>query len=134
MGNRYVHTPIGIINTSSDIEGYECGARTGVTLGKKIVINTCLTKVMITRKDGSEEVIEPILIESCMNPEKKTIMPVSVVASYDKEKKRYTITVTNIYKCILLDEDNDIVAARTEKYVPHIKKADCANCNNCGRC
>lgn len=134
MGNTYVHTPIGIIDTRSDIEGYECGARTGVTLGKKIVINTCLTKVIITMSDGSEEVIEPILIESCMHPEKKTIMPVSVVASYDNELKRYTVTVTNIYKCIVLDVDKNIVAARTEKYIPHVKKASCAECNNCGRC
>ena len=69
-----------------------------------------------------------------MNPEKKTIMPVSVVETYDKEKKRYTVIVTNIYKCVVVDEDEDIISARTEKYVPYTKKSSCAECNNCGRC
>ncbi len=134
MAKAYVHTPLGIVDTNDKPEGFVCGEKIGVTLGGGVVIKSCLTKVIITKADGKEEVIAPIVLESCMNPDIKTIMPMTMVAKYSEELKRYTVTVSNPYKKILLDIDRDIVAARTEKYIPEVEKANCAECHNCGRC
>lgn len=134
MGERYVHTPIGIIDTSEEMSGYVCGERPGTKLGKEIIIKSCKTKVIITRADGSEDIIEPILIESCMNPELKTILPITVRAIYSARHKRNMVYVSNKYEVKLLDIDSDIVSARTEKYIPKPKRAECAECTNCGRC
>lgn len=134
MWKTYVHTPIGILDIGEAPEGFVSGEPVGVTLGGGVLIKSCLTKVIITKSDGSKEIVQPVVIESCMNPEIKTVMPVTVEAKYHSELMRYIVTVSNPYKKIVLDIDRDIVAANTEKYVPHIKRADCAECNNCGRC
>lgn len=134
MGSKYVHTPFGIFDIGDIPKGFVSGERTGITLGKTVIIKSCLTKVIITKADGSEEEIAPIVVESCMNPEIKTIMPVTVVSDYKNKSVRHTVTVSNPYKSLVVEIDKDIVGARTEKFMPSVKRADCAQCNNCGRC
>lgn len=129
-----VHTSIGAIDIDNKIDGYICGEEPGVTLGKEIIIKTCKTRVVVTGEDGSKRVIEPLVTTSCMNPDIKTIMPLTIRAVYNDNKLWHVVYVSSQYETIQLDLENNTMVTETEDFAPEIKKADCAECNNCGRC
>lgn len=134
MGKAYIHTPIGIINACDKLEGFEYGERPGIVLGKERIIKSCLTKVIITTDQGESHSVEPVLVESCMNPQLKTIIPITVTFAEDEAGEGYILTVENNKKTVRINMDKDNANIKTAKYNPQVKKSDCAKCNNCGRC
>ena len=129
-----VHTSIGAIDIDNDLNGYICGEEPGVTLGREIIIKTCKTKVIITGEDGKEKVMEPIVTVSCMNPDIKTIAPLVIRAVYNDNKLWHVVYVSSQFETVQLDLENNTMVIRTEDFFPAIKKSDCMECNNCGRC
>lgn len=129
-----VHTSIGVIDIDNNIGEYICGEEPGVTLGREITIKTCKTKVVIEDENGGKRVIEPFLTTSCMNPDIKTIMPLTIRAVYDDNKLWHVVYVSSQYETVQLDLENNTMEITTEDYVPKEKRADCKECNNCGRC
>ena len=129
-----VHTSIGTIDIDKNVEGYICGEEPGVTLGREVIIKTCKTRVKITGEGGNKRIIEPFITTSCMNPDIKTIMPLTLRAVYDDNKLWHVVYVSSQYETVQLDLENNTMVITTEDFSPEIKKADCAECNNCGRC
>lgn len=134
MGAKFVHTSIGVIDTDNQIDGFICGEEPGVTLGKEIIIKTCKTRVIITYEDGTEKVMEPLATESCMNPEIKTVMPLTIRAIYKEDKLWSMVYISSQYETVQVDLDNGNVTINTAEYVPVLPGKNCNHCENCGRC
>lgn len=125
----YIETAIGPMNTEIP-EGYVCKEIPGMFNEDKLIIKSALTKVIVQLKNKDEEIIEPILMESCMNPGVKTIIPIVYEEYIDNQNKK-SYNISTPYKKI---ESGDVLNAKTENYIPMIKKNSCTECRNCGRC
>lgn len=124
-----IETSIGMFNISMPSEIFQCKENPSIIRNQegRLVIKSCLTKVVITMQDGTLEVIEPIVMASCMNPDIVSITPIAYEESED------TIYVSTPYKTIDI-KGEQIQSVRTEDFEPKLKKNSCIPCRNCGRC
>ncbi len=118
MSANSVHTSIGIIDIDDNVEGYIFNEEPGITLGREIIIKTCKTRVVVTEENGNERILEPLVIESCMHPEIKTIMPLTIRAVCNENRMLDTIYVSNPYESMELDLENKPISVRTENFMP----------------
>lgn len=100
----------------------------GVKKGMQVVSYN--KKYVFEHHDGKVEEIAPVVIESCMNPGQKKIVPVT----YVQEEGNEAFVVSNTYKTIEVYDEKDYKAIYTEDYEPKIEKHSCSQCTNCGRC
>ena len=133
MDNGNIHTPIGMFDINKLGEGFICKEDIGVSFGNEVIIKSCYTKVIVTNDDGTEQIIEPIVTESCMKPGTKVVIPITYKAK-DDGTGRTVITLSNHYNEIVVDSYIDEHNVRTEYFEPVLKKKSCAECENCGRC
>lgn len=87
-------------------------------------------KFVFEYMDGRVEEIKPVVVESCMNPGQKKIVPVT----YVKEEGKESFIVSNTYKSIEVKDIKEYKAIYTEDYEPKIERHSCSECTNCGRC
>ena len=113
-----VHTSLGVIDIDNNVEGYICGEEPGVTLGREIVIKSCKTRVIIKGDNGNRRIIEPFITTSCMNPEIKTIMPITIRAVCDDNKLWHAVYVSSQYEKVQLDLDNNTMVITSEEFIP----------------
>lgn len=96
----------------------------------------CLSKKrikIIDRLGNIVEKIEPVAVESCMNPGKFNIKPIHIYI------EKGLIVLDNGKETLKLSEkelENGTVKLQAEEFVPKRVKAKshCTNCTNCGRC
>lgn len=84
----------------------------------------------VLHRQGESEVFLPVLIQSCMNPDKFTLYPVRTEC-YKEEGKEY-ISVSSHTNSEKYNAEN--VELHFEPYEAFIEKKKCSPCNNCGRC
>ena len=125
-----VKTEIGIFDIRMPSNEFTYREPPGVFDIGGMLVASCYTKVVFEHKDGTVEEIAPVVIESCMNPGKKEIVPVT----YWVEDGECTIVISNTYKSILIYDVNDYKTIYTKSYEPKIEKHSCSQCTNCGRC
>ncbi len=113
-----VYTSIGTIDIDKNVEGYICSEEPGVTLGREVIIKTCKTRVKITGEGGNKRIIEPFVATSCMNPDVKTIIPLTIRAVYDDNKLWHVVYVSSQYETVQLDLENNTMVITTEEFVP----------------
>lgn len=94
---------------------------------KEILYNK---KVVFEYMDGRVEEIKPVVVENCMNPGEKKIVPVT----YVKEEGKESFVVSNTYNTIEIQDMKEYKAIYTEDYEPKIERHSCSECTNCGRC
>lgn len=117
-----VYTSIGAIDIDKDIEGYIFSEEPGVTLGREVILKTCKTRVKITGEGGNKRIIEPFISTSCMNPDIKTIIPLTIKAVYNDNRCWNAVYVSNQYETVQLDLENNTMIITTEEFVPEAKE------------
>lgn len=124
-----IKTSIGTFDVSMPSKNFQCKENSGIICNEKdkLIIKSCLTRVVKTMQDGTEEYIEPIVMASCMNPDVISITPITY------EETESMIRVSTPYKAIDICK-GEVGNIRTEEYVPKLKKNSCIPCRNCGRC
>ena len=78
----------------------------------------------ITGEGGNKRIIEPFVTTSCMNPDIKTIIPLTIRAVYDDNKLWHVVYVSSQYETVQLDLENNTMVITTEDYVPEIKNGE----------
>lgn len=135
MNRQYIHTPIGILDVCSELDDYSYSVRPGIKIGKDTTIISCLSKVVISNvHNGEKEVYEPVVMQSCMNPNSKQVIPIIVTFSRVKDNSELILELTCPYKKRNVNLDDKNYFVHTETYIPCIRRADCSECTNCGRC
>lgn len=125
-----IETVIGNFDISMPSEKFTCREEPGFfDLGGMLVVS-CYTKVVVEHRDGTIEEIAPIVVESCMNPGKKEIVPVTFFIEDGWEIYR----ISNTYKQIAFYDLKEYKKIYTMPYEPKIEKHSCSECTNCGRC
>lgn len=125
-----VNTEIGCFDTRMPSNEFVCRDEPGFYDLGGMLVASCLTKVVFEHNDGTVEEIAPVVIESCMNPGKKEIVPIT----YWVEDGESTIIISNTYKSIPIYHTNDYMSVYTKPYEPKIEKHSCSECTNCGKC
>ena len=72
------------------------------------------------------QILSPRICQSCMNPEKITIYPLEIECIGEKVRFKDHYSAKEWKKSEPLPE--------IREWYPHIKKAGCIPCRNCGRC
>ncbi len=126
----FVYTEVGCFNISMPEGEFTYRDKPGFYEYRGVFIVSCLTKVVFKHTDGSMEEIAPTVIESCMNPGKKELVPVT----YFAENGKSTIIISNTYKTIEIADTKNFRAIYTKSYEPVAEKLSCNPCRNCGRC
>ncbi len=129
-----IETTIGYFDIGMPPAEFVCREAPGVFVEGEKVIKSCKTKVIIKFTDGREELFEPIIYQSCMNPDNKTITPITYCEFGEGKDGRSLFSLSTPYKKLSVDQSLDIQWVKTEQFVPGIKKKSCADCHNCGRC
>lgn len=125
-----IKTEIGTLDIRMPSKEFTCREEPGFyDLGGMLVVS-CRTKVVFVNKDGTTEEVAPVVIESCMNPGQKEIVPIT----YFVEDGESTIVISNTYKRIVVYDVDKFKSIYTKAYEPSIEKHSCNPCNNCGRC
>ena len=122
---KTVKTPAGIftINKVKIPSAYTCAAEQKI---EYISENHVQIITMNQAVSFGNQILSPRICQSCMNPEKITIYPLEI--EYFGEKVFFTdhYSVKEWKKGDPLPEIHE--------WYPHIKKARCNPCRNCGRC
>ena len=136
MSDRFVKSVIGYININDEIEGYETEKKAPVLCDDGTYISSFLTRIIVKDKyDNTEKVYSPRVRQSCMNPEKKTILPVVIRFIFnEKHNNTEKIEIVSTNSVLLIDLADTRYEIHTEEYIPHIPTKDCSDCTNCGRC
>lgn len=131
-----VQTAIGSFDIGLPSGEFICKEPPGEVTGQERVIKTCLTRVLLPTGEGGEESMEPIVYQSCMQPEIKQIIPLVYREFTDEASGQQGFVLSTPYREIRFAsmEEAEAVAVRTEPFLPVIKKKSCADCHNCGRC
>ncbi len=82
------------------------------------------------KKKGEQEVFLPLLVQSCMNPEKKTLYSVHIEETVEDGVEYICFSVYGRREKYRRKD----VAVSHEEYYPEIGKRGCIPCRNCGRC
>lgn len=98
--------------------------------GSLACIITAYESVSITDERGESERFLPLLVQSCMEPEKVLLYPVKVEFREENEEE-YVYISSHIKKEKYRRKDIEI---SFEEYRPSIRKRGCIPCVNCGRC
>lgn len=129
-----IETAIGYFDISMPPAEFVCREEPGVFTEGERIIKSCKTKVIIKFADGREEIFEPVIYQSCMNPDNKTIVPI-VYREFDGENNsRKQFSLSTPYKELRTDHISEVKWVKTESFEPSIKKKSCTDCHNCGRC
>lgn len=93
-------------------------------------IVTAYECVSIRDKRGESEKFLPILVQSCMEPEKITLYPVEI--EFKEENKEVYIYISSHGKRVKYRQRD--IELSYEEYCPSIQRHGCIPCMNCGRC
>ncbi len=134
MDSLYIHTKIGKINVNKDIKNFILDKIPSIKMGNALEVTSCLTKVVIKNKEGELlNEYSPIIKQSCMQPENKTILP--IVVSFNKnEDDSLKVMIKAPYETASYDLAKDNIDICAEDFKPFIHSKSCKECYNCGRC
>ncbi len=93
---------------------------------KEITYVTAGSQLLLTSKEGTQNVWAPSLYQSCMNLEQKEIRTLTITLRGDELRlqTRYRDCSVNLAE----------VSVQITSWAPVQKKSDCRQCTNCGRC
>lgn len=84
----------------------------------------------LRKKEGEQEMFLPLLLQSCMHPERFMLYPAEAEwKEFDGEEYVYLTSHTKQEKYKRKD-----IRISYEEYRPQIKRKGCIPCLNCGRC
>lgn len=122
---KTAETPAGTftINRSKIPTNYTCAAEQKI---EHINENHIRIITMDQEVSFKNQILSPRICQSCMNPEKITIYPLEIEYIGEKMLFKDHYGVKEWKKGEPLPEIHE--------WYPHIKKAGCFPCRNCGRC
>ena len=122
---KTAETPAGIftINKVKIPSAYTCAAEQKI---EYISENHMQIITMDQAVSFGDQILSPRICQSCMNPEKITIYPLEIEYFGKKVFFKDHYSVKEWKKGDPLPEIHE--------WYPHIKKAKCNPCRNCGRC
>ena len=122
---KTAETPAGTftINRSEIPTNYTCAAEQKI---EHINENHIRIVTMDQEVSFENQILSPRIYQSCMNPEKITIYPLEIECIGEKVFFKDHYGVKEWKKSDPLPEIHE--------WYPHIKKAGCFPCRNCGRC
>ncbi len=135
MDSLYIHTKIGKINVNKDIKNFILDKMPSIKMGNALEVTSCLTKVVIKNKEGEFlNEYSPVIKQSCMKPENKTILPIIVRFDKSTDDDSLKVMIEAPYETASFDLANDNIDICAEDFKPFIQTASCKDCYNCGRC
>ena len=122
---KTAETPVGIftINKVKIPSAYTCATEQKI---EYISENHVQIITMNQAVSFGDQILSPRICQSCMNPEKITIYPLEIEYFGEKVFFKDHYSVKEWKKGDPLPEIHE--------WYPHIKKARCNPCRNCGRC